>query len=77
MEINKPWVTEALKTEIQRKYKLFEIAKEKKTDGDWQAYKDQRILVGQITNTAKLEYIGSHPEAVSNLKCLYNLLSLV
>lgn len=65
MELNKPWVTEALKVEIQKKYQLLETAKEKKTESDWQAYKDQRILVGKMTNTAKLEYVGSHPEAVS------------
>lgn len=65
MEVNKPWVTEALKLEIQKKYQLYNIAKEKKNDSDWQIYKDQRILVGKITNTAKIEYIGSHPEAVS------------
>lgn len=65
MEVNKPWVTEALKLEIQKKYQLYNIAKEKKNDSDWQVYKDQRILVGKITNTAKIEYIGSHPEAVS------------
>ncbi|KAG8265459.1 nuclear fragile X mental retardation protein interacting protein 1 [Homalodisca vitripennis] len=62
-EVNKPWVTENLKTEIRKKYQLFEAAKEKKTDADWQAFKDQRILVGKMTNIAKLEYIGSHPEA--------------
>uniref|UniRef100_A0A1B6KI88 Uncharacterized protein n=1 Tax=Graphocephala atropunctata TaxID=36148 RepID=A0A1B6KI88_9HEMI len=62
-EVSKPWVTEILKTEIRKKYQLFEAAKEKKTDADWQAFKDQRILVGKMTNIAKLEYIGSHPEA--------------
>lgn len=66
MEINKPWVvTETLKSEIHKKYVLYEAAKEKKTDSDWQAYKEQRILVGKMITAAKLEYIGLHPEAVS------------
>lgn len=64
-ELNKPWVTETLKKEIIKKHKLYQTAREKKQDSDWQAFKEQRNLVAKITNTAKLEYIGSHPDAVS------------
>lgn len=64
-EINKPWVTETLKTEIRKKFQLYYLAKGKNVDSDWQAYKDQKALVSNMTHTAKLEYIGLHPEAVS------------
>lgn len=63
--MNKPWITEALKTEIHKKFELFKAAKEKKSDDGWLAYKEQRILVAKMTSAAKLEFIGSHPEAVS------------
>lgn len=66
MEVNKPWITEALKAEIHKKFELYKVAKEKKAEADWLAFKEQRILVGKMTSAAKLEYIGSHPEAVSN-----------
>lgn len=62
-ELNKPWVTEALKNEIIKKHKLYQTAREKKQDSDWQAFKEQRNLVAKMTNAAKLEYIGSHPDA--------------
>lgn len=64
-EINKPWMTEKLKIEISKKHKLYHEAKEKNIEQSWVDYTAQRILVGKVTSTAKLEYIGSQPDVVS------------
>lgn len=61
-EMNKPWVTEAMKNEIMKKHKLHQKAKKTKNKDDWDAFKEQRNKVTTMLREAKLEYIGAHPE---------------
>ncbi|XP_076057664.1 uncharacterized protein LOC143035058 isoform X2 [Oratosquilla oratoria] len=61
-EMNKPWITEAMKNEIMKKHKLHQKAKKSKSKEDWDAFKEQRNKVTTMIREAKLEYIGAHPE---------------
>merc|ERR1719187_113580 len=61
-EMNKPWVTDAMKNEIMKKHKLHQKAKKSKLREDWDAFKEQRNKVTTMLREAKLEYIGAHPE---------------
>lgn len=61
-ELNKPWVTEAMKNEIIKKHKLHQKAKKSNEENDWKEFKEQKTRVATMIREAKLEYIGSHPE---------------
>jgi hypothetical protein len=63
-ELNKPWVTEAMKNEIMKKHKLYQKAKKSNEENDWKEFKEQKSRVATMIREAKLEYIGSHPEEV-------------
>lgn len=63
-ELNKPWVTEAMKNEIIKKHKLHQKAKKSNEENDWKEFKEQKTRVATMIREAKLEYIGSHPEEV-------------
>lgn len=65
-EMNKPWVTEAMKNEILKKHKLHQKAKKARTKEDWEIFKEHRNKVTTMLREAKLEYIGAHPEEVSS-----------
>lgn len=62
MEMNKPWVTDAMKNEIMKKHKLHQKAKKSKLREDLDIFKEQRNKVTTMLREAKLEYIGAHPE---------------
>lgn len=61
-ELQKPWVTEAMKNEIMKKHKLYTKAKASNDENDWKEFKEQKARVATMIREAKLEYIGSHPE---------------
>ena len=61
---DKPWITESLKSELNKKQKLYYKAKKTNAPKDWTAFKDQRKKVQSMTESAKIEYIGNHPEKV-------------
>lgn len=62
-ELSKPWVGESLKTEIEKKYQLYEDAKEKKDDeAAWTAFKEQKALVSTMFTAARTEYLTNTPE---------------
>ncbi|XP_021927267.1 nuclear fragile X mental retardation-interacting protein 1 [Zootermopsis nevadensis] len=61
-ELNKPWVTEAMKNEIMKKHKLYQKAKKSNDESDWKEFKEQKTRVATMIREAKLEYIGNHPE---------------
>lgn len=63
-ELNKPWVTEAMKNEIMKKHKLYQKAKKSNDESDWKEFKEQKTRVATMIREAKLEYIGNHPEEV-------------
>lgn len=63
-ELNKPWVTEAMKNEIMKKHKLYQKAKKSNEENEWKEFKEQKARVATMIREAKLEYIGSHPEEV-------------
>ncbi|XP_063229768.1 uncharacterized protein LOC134534948 [Bacillus rossius redtenbacheri] len=61
-EDDKPWISEAIKTEIVKMKELLEAAKKSNSEADWQKYREHKEKVSVIVNEAKLEFIGSHPE---------------
>ena len=61
----KPWVNDVIRPEIVKKHKLHAEARTSKDVKDWEAFKEQKKKVAVMVNEAKLEYIGSHPEEVS------------
>ncbi|KAB7503362.1 hypothetical protein Anas_07264 [Armadillidium nasatum] len=65
-ELNKPWVTEAIKNEILKKHKLHQKAKKARSKKEWnelwEAFKEHRNKVTTMLREAKLEYIGAHPD---------------
>nr|CAD7434018.1 unnamed protein product [Timema monikensis] len=61
-EINKPWISEAIKNEIMKKHKLYQKAKKSNEETDWNEFKEQKNKVVTMISSSKLEYIGNHPE---------------
>nr|CAD7408395.1 unnamed protein product [Timema cristinae] len=61
-EINKPWISEAIKNEIMKKHKLYQKAKKSNEETDWNEFKEQKNKVVTMVSSSKLEYIGNHPE---------------
>lgn len=64
IDLAKPWVTEAMKAEFVKKDELLKNAKATSNTEDWAKYREQRNKCTQVYGTAKLEYIGQHPEEV-------------
>lgn len=73
--MKKPWVTEPLKVEIEKKFTLLEEAKAKNEPDAWNAYLEQKKLVDEINQTLRLEYLGNHPELVRNITVYFSVLS--
>ncbi|KAK3933342.1 Nuclear fragile X mental retardation-interacting protein 1 [Frankliniella fusca] len=65
-ELAKPWVNDVIRPEIVKKHKLHAEARASKDVKDWEAFKEQKKKVAVMVNEAKLEYIGSHPEEVTD-----------
>ncbi|KAJ9589880.1 hypothetical protein L9F63_016998 [Diploptera punctata] len=68
-ELNKPWITDAMKNEIMKKHKLYQKAKKSNAENDWKEFKDQKTRVAIMIREAKIEYIGSHPEEGNDHYC--------
>lgn len=57
-------MSEAIKTEFNKKEELLKKAKDTSKQEDWTSYREQREKCTKLYNVAKLEYIGQHPEEV-------------
>ena len=62
--MKKPWVTPALRDEIQKKYELHAASRKSEDPKDFEAFKEQRNKVTSMLRAAKMEYIGLHEEQV-------------
>lgn len=65
-------MTDAIRTEIQKKNKLYTKARKSKDAKEWESFKDLRNKVTRMIRDAKNEYIEKHPEN----KVFYKLLKL-
>lgn len=62
--LNKPWVTDELKGEIEKKNELLKTAKELNKHENWESYRSQRDKCTKLFFAAKAEYAEKHPEEV-------------
>ncbi|XP_012286944.1 nuclear fragile X mental retardation-interacting protein 1 [Orussus abietinus] len=62
LELKKPWMTDEIRNEIQKKNKLYAKAKKNKDAKEWEEFKDLRNKVTRMIRDAKNEYLAKHPE---------------
>ncbi|XP_014220622.1 uncharacterized protein PFB0765w-like isoform X2 [Trichogramma pretiosum] len=62
LEMKKPWMTDEIRSEIQKKNKLYAKAKKNKDAKEWEEFKDLRNKVTRMIRDAKNEYLSKHPE---------------
>ncbi|XP_015596972.1 nuclear fragile X mental retardation-interacting protein 1 [Cephus cinctus] len=62
LELKKPWMTDEIRSEIQKKNKLYAKAKKNKDAKEWEEFKDLRNKVTRMIRDAKNEYLAKHPE---------------
>lgn len=60
--LDKPWVTEEIKAEHDKKVELAERLKGNKDDALFAQFKEQRDIFVKMYEAARLEFIGKHPE---------------
>lgn len=60
--LDKPWVTEEMKAEHEKKCELAERLKGRKDDALFAQFKEQRDKFVKMYDAARLEFIGKHPE---------------
>ncbi|KAK9888373.1 hypothetical protein WA026_000625 [Henosepilachna vigintioctopunctata] len=58
MDLTKPWVTEAIKSEFNKKDELLNKAKATSKQDDWTAYTEQRDKCTKVFHAAEMEFIG-------------------
>ncbi|KAL1124741.1 hypothetical protein AAG570_001364 [Ranatra chinensis] len=63
--IDGPWITDVIKTELEKLESMKKEAELKKAQADWDLYDEQKKKVESMANAAKMEYIGSQPDGVS------------
>lgn len=64
MDLSKPWVTEEIKEEFNKKDQLLQSAKATQSPTDWSQYRDQREKCSKLYTTTKQKFVGQHPEEV-------------
>ncbi|XP_015178285.1 PREDICTED: nuclear fragile X mental retardation-interacting protein 1-like isoform X2 [Polistes dominula] len=62
LELKKPWMTDEIRSEIQKKNKLYAKAKKNKDAKEWGEFKDIRNKVTRMIRDAKNDYLAKHPE---------------
>ncbi|XP_022918833.2 uncharacterized protein [Onthophagus taurus] len=62
LDLSKPWVTQQIKEEFEKKSELLKKAKNSQAMADWTLFREQRDVCNGMYNAAKLEYVGEHPE---------------
>ncbi|XP_015432004.1 PREDICTED: nuclear fragile X mental retardation-interacting protein 1-like isoform X2 [Dufourea novaeangliae] len=62
LELKKPWMTDEIRSEIQKKNKLYAKAKKNKDAKEWEEFKDLRNKVTRMIREAKNDYLAKHPE---------------
>ncbi|XP_058791800.1 FMR1-interacting protein NUFIP1-like [Phymastichus coffea] len=62
LELKKPWMTEEIRTEIQKKNKLYAKAKKNKDTNEWKEFKHFRNKVIRMIRNAENEYYAKNPD---------------
>ncbi|XP_033329082.1 FMR1-interacting protein NUFIP1 isoform X2 [Megalopta genalis] len=62
LELKKPWMTDEIRSEIQKKNKLYAKSKKNKDAKEWEEFKDLRNKVTRMIREAKNDYLAKHPE---------------
>ncbi|XP_017881624.1 nuclear fragile X mental retardation-interacting protein 1-like [Ceratina calcarata] len=62
LELKKPWMTDEIRSEIQKKNKLYVKAKKNKDAKEWEEFKDLRNKVTKMIRDAKNDYLTKNPE---------------
>ncbi|XP_003424627.2 nuclear fragile X mental retardation-interacting protein 1 isoform X1 [Nasonia vitripennis] len=62
LELKKPWMTDEIRSEIQKKNKLYAKAKKNKDAKEWEEFKDLRNKVTRMIRDAKNEFLAKNPE---------------
>ncbi|XP_034951914.1 nuclear fragile X mental retardation-interacting protein 1-like [Chelonus insularis] len=62
LELKKPWMTDEIRSEIQKKNKLYAKAKKNKDAIEWEEFKDLRNKVTRMIRDAKNEYLSKNPD---------------
>ncbi|OXU30745.1 hypothetical protein TSAR_001905 [Trichomalopsis sarcophagae] len=62
IELKKPWMTDEIRSEIQKKNKLYAKAKKNKDAKEWEEFKDLRNKVTRMIRDAKNEFLAKNPE---------------
>ncbi|XP_053995760.1 FMR1-interacting protein NUFIP1-like isoform X1 [Hylaeus anthracinus] len=62
LELKKPWMTDEIRSEIQKKNKFYAKAKKNKDAKEWEEFKDLRNKVTRMIRDAKNDYLAKHPE---------------
>ncbi|KAJ8682781.1 hypothetical protein QAD02_018573 [Eretmocerus hayati] len=62
IELKKPWMTDEIRTEIQKKNRLYAKAKKNKDAKEWEEFKDLRNKVTRMIRDAKNEYLAKNPD---------------
>uniref|UniRef100_A0A0C9S023 Fs(1)K10 protein n=1 Tax=Fopius arisanus TaxID=64838 RepID=A0A0C9S023_9HYME len=62
LELKKPWMTDEIRSEIQKKNKLYAKSKKNKDAKEWEEFKDLRNKVTRMIRDAKNEYLAKHPD---------------
>lgn len=57
-------MTDEIRSEIQKKNKLYAKAKKNKDAKEWEEFKDLRNKVTRMIRDAKNDYLAKHPEQV-------------
>lgn len=67
MDLNKHWVTEAIKIEFKKKEELFAAAKATNNRDSWTKFEQQREKCDQMYHTAELEFAGQPEVRITQL----------
>ncbi|XP_043271031.1 uncharacterized protein [Venturia canescens] len=62
LEMKKPWMTDEIRNEIQKKNKLYAKGRKNKDAKEWEEFKDLRNKVTRMIRDAKNEYLAKNPE---------------
>ena len=62
VDFNKPWISQAIRTEIWKKKQLSEAAKRSKSAEDVAALQTQSDHVETLISEAKISWLAAHPE---------------
>lgn len=64
-------MTDEIRSEIQKKNKLYAKAKKNKDAKEWGEFKDLRNKVTRMIRDAKNEYLAKHPEQVTIFRFIF------